>query len=199
MMTFFENDKLEIAALQKAKLGKSCCGDAYVVIREESYALCAVVDGLGSGEGASKSALKAVRMIEAHHDKDVRTIVEKCNAALTSMRGVVLTVVKFDFTKQELCYSNIGNIRFVLHSPDGTSLEPLPVRGYLSGRKQNITMKRFPYKHGSAFMLHSDGIQAPPKKTFLMKMESPKEMPNELISTFDNPSDDMTILVGKLL
>lgn len=198
MITYYEDGKVDVAILEQAKPGKTCCGDAHTVIHTEHYTVCAVVDGLGSGEGAYQSANAAIEIIEALHYKSVEQMVEACNQALLHKRGAVMTIIKVDYAKFEVSYSNFGNISFVMHLPDGTTIQPIPSRGYLSGKKTRITSQRFPYQSGSAFLLYSDGIKKPPSKKMLLKMDSPRMATEELFPKDGYALDDVTLLVGKI-
>jgi negative regulator of sigma-B (phosphoserine phosphatase) len=63
MFAYFNDDQMELAAIEQAKPGESCSGDAYTVIQKKDFTVCAVIDGLGSGEGALQSAKAAVGAI----------------------------------------------------------------------------------------------------------------------------------------
>ncbi|MCM3714666.1 protein phosphatase 2C domain-containing protein [Halalkalibacter oceani] len=198
MISYYDDGKIEVAILEQAKPGKTCCGDAHTVIHTEDYTVCAVADGLGSGEGALQSAKAAIETIEMNHHATVEEMMEACNESLLFMRGAVMTIIKVDYVQSEICYSNVGNIGFIFHFPDGKTIQPIPSRGYLSGKKQTIKSQCFKYQKGSAFLLFSDGIQNPPPKHLLLKMASPKKVANELFPADGYAIDDVTLLVGKL-
>ncbi|KMJ55858.1 indirect negative regulator of sigma-B activity [Bacillus sp. LL01] len=198
MINFYEHKNLEIAAVQQAKPGNIHCGDAHVVVEEKDFTICAVVDGLGSGEGASESAVAAIKIIKDNRFLDVEEIVKTCNEAMVNKRGAVLTLVKVDFVKKELNYCNFGNIGFVMYYPDGTTIQPIPLRGYLSGRKAVIKSKSFSYKEGSIFMLYSDGVKIPFSKKNLLTIDSLKKEFTDLLTLDRFAIDDVTLLVGKL-
>ncbi len=164
MITYYENGKMEVAIMEQAKPGKVCCGDAHTVIHTDDYTICAVVDGLGSGEGALQSANAAVEVINTFHGESVQQIVEACNRALLHKRGAVMTIIKVDYSKGEVCYSNFGNIGFVMHLPDGKTIQPIPSRGYLSGKKQKITSHCFPYESGVRFYCIQMVLRIPHRK-----------------------------------
>ncbi|WP_100374542.1 PP2C family serine/threonine-protein phosphatase [Bacillus sp. FJAT-45037] len=198
MVSVYEQKSVEIVVVEQAKPGNIHSGDAHVVIQEDNYTICAVVDGLGSGVEASESALAAIDVIENYHREGVQDIVNRCNKVMVNKRGIVMTILKFDFIKRELTYSNVGNITFVLYQPDGTRVQPIPMRGYLSGRKNNITSKNIRYQEGSAFMLYSDGVKIPFTKNMLLSMHSPKEDVKKMLTDGSFEVDDVTLLVGKL-
>ncbi|WP_332698025.1 PP2C family serine/threonine-protein phosphatase [Halalkalibacter lacteus] len=199
MVTFYNSEKIEVAAFEQAKQGNSCCGDAHSVIHADDYTVCAVADGLGSGEQALDAALAAIGEIQRYHGLTVGQMVEACNDALHNKRGAVLTVLKIDYKKQEISYCNYGNIGFVMYLPDGKTIQPIPSRGYLSGKKTNFKSSSFPYMKGSSFLLYSDGVKKRPAKDTLVQMTSPREASSYLFSNNELVSDDVTMLVGKLL
>ncbi|MFC0472367.1 SpoIIE family protein phosphatase [Halalkalibacter kiskunsagensis] len=199
MVTFYNSEKIEVAAFEQAKRGNACCGDAHSVIHTDEYTICAVADGLGSGEQALDSALAAIVKIESYHSLTVSQMVEACNDALHDKRGAVLTVLKIDHKKQEISYCNYGNIGFVMYLPDGNTIQPIPSRGYLSGKKTNFKSSFFPYKRGSSFLLYSDGAKKRPNKDLLVQMTSPIEASSYLFSRDEIVSDDVTMLVGRLM
>ncbi|MDT8862718.1 SpoIIE family protein phosphatase [Alkalihalobacillus sp. MEB130] len=198
MLTIYKDEKVELAAYERAKKGNDCNGDTHVVIQQEHYLVCAVIDGLGSGAGALKSASAAIDVIRLHHDQSVQEMVVRCNEALRNKRGAVLTVLKVDYDKRVIRYCNFGNISFVMYLSDGQVIQPIPTRGYLSGRKQVLTEKQFPYLKGSFFLLHSDGVRKKPDKELFKTLTSPKEAADVLFSSECFADDDVTMIVGKL-
>lgn len=198
MITYYSDEKLEVAVFEQAKPGKSLSGDAYTVIQTKDYAICAVVDGLGSGEAAYQSAKAAIDMIQIYQDLNVDEIVYACNDALVNKRGAVLTVIKVNYLKQEVSYCNHGNIGFVMYQSDGTTVQPVPIRGYLSGKNQSVKTSSFPFYSGSAFALYSDGLKKRPDKDLLLQMETPRSEVESLFTKENYAVDDVTILIGKL-
>ncbi|MFC0560493.1 SpoIIE family protein phosphatase [Halalkalibacter alkalisediminis] len=199
MVTYYQDENLEVAAFERAKPGNSCSGDAHVVIQTDRYTICAVVDGLGSGGGASQSSQAAVDMIKARQELSVHQIVKACNEALFNKRGAVLTVIKIEYDTKKISYCNHGNIGFVMYLTDGTTLEPIPTRGYLSGKKQQIKSSSLPYVSGSTFVMYSDGLKKRPDKNRMLRMKSPKSEWESIFLSGNYAADDVTILVGKLI
>lgn len=194
-----EDQNIEVAILQRSKDGGEFCGDAYTVVQTDEYVVCAVIDGLGSGEWASESAQAALHIVEEAHDLPVKSIVERCNQALASTRGAVLTVIKLVFENRQISYSNFGNIGFTMFNPNGTIVQPLPTRGYLCGRRELIKESHYQYDAGTIFILYSDGVASPPPKRNLLNIMSLKGNEEAI---FDKAryveNDDVTLLIGKL-
>ncbi|MDE5416076.1 PP2C family serine/threonine-protein phosphatase [Alkalihalobacterium chitinilyticum] len=199
MIEFQKKQHVSISAYQKPKNGNVLCGDSYVVVEKENYVVCAVSDGLGSGEQAYASSDTVMEVIRQNHHEDVKKIVELCNKSLASKRGVVLTVIKFDRKDREVHYSNIGNIGFLFYSSKGQMIRPIPYRGFLSGRKINVKTESFPYDPGSIFVIFSDGIKLSGlKHENLTDMRSQEEAGRFIERHVSSVDDDLTLLVGQL-
>ncbi|GAE26454.1 phosphoserine phosphatase RsbX [Halalkalibacter wakoensis JCM 9140] len=198
MISTYANEKIKVTAYERAKHGNSCSGDTHVFIESSDYVVCAVIDGLGSGEGAFQSAIAALNVIQSHHHLAVSQMVGLCNDALGQKRGVVLTVVKFDLKEQLVDYCNVGNIGFVMYLPDGKTIQPVPARGYLSGKKQTFAQNSFPYLKDSVFMLYSDGVKKKPSKQMVKDLAIGENGSDQVLENDWFAADDVTILFGKL-
>lgn len=199
MVMFKEDDHIQVAVLERSKNDGEFCGDAHAIINTDTYVVCAVIDGLGSGEGASESAQAAIQIVKECHELPVKAIVEKCNRVLLNKRGAVVTVVKLVFEDRRISYSNFGNIGFTMYNPNGTTVQPLPTRGYLCGRNENIRESHFQYDEGTIFVLYSDGVVSPPSKLTLLHVNDLRENDDRIFNEaryVDN--DDVTLLIGKL-
>lgn len=191
----------EISTLQKNKTGKNCCGDSFFLKETDEYLICAVADGLGSGEEAKESSAAAISVVKANHDEDISYIMEKCNKILRNKRGVVISIFKAEFARKEISYCCVGNIRFELSSPSGKSVKPLPDRGFLSGRPHQYRIQQFQYEKESIFFLYSDGLSFGSIRE-LECIHSPSEITNivnQRIEQQMSVNDDVTLLVGKFV
>ncbi|MFB4165184.1 PP2C family serine/threonine-protein phosphatase [Alteribacillus sp. JSM 102045] len=191
------HSKVDIAAFQQGKKGNYCCGDAYVTVEADNYFICALADGLGSGEGAYHSSKIAMDVIREHHQENVPNLLEKCNRALIQERGVVITILKVYFTTNEIVYGNIGNIGTFLFSDKGESTRPIPAPGYMSGRKFQYRLAHFPFRKGFQFLLHSDGVTVSQSdQQWLKNAHSPELSIQHLSKKAKNQNDDVTIIAG---
>ncbi|PAF13914.1 hypothetical protein CHH59_11810 [Shouchella clausii] len=198
MLTYFKDHYTDIATVQQIKPGNAVCGDGHMVIQKGTYTVCAVVDGLGSGQGAYHSTITALEAVQTYHAESVDVILEHCNRALTHQRGAVMTVIKIDYKSNILHYANFGNIGFVLFHPDGSFIQPMPTRGYLCGRKSQIKSDKFLYSPGSAFMIYTDGVdQLPPKQALIDQSGLYNVSENVVAAKRFNQKDDATLMVGK--
>ncbi|WP_240377443.1 SpoIIE family protein phosphatase [Bacillus piscicola] len=199
MMKEATNLSVEVATFQQRKKGNACCGDAYRIIETDRYFLCALADGLGSGDGAHRSAEKAMQAVEEYQKEEVDAILKACNQALHGERGVVITVLKVDLAKRELVYGNVGNISTYFFTSDHTMQRPLPSAGYLSGRKINYRIEILPLPDNFSFVLHSDGIRLSHSEQQVMKrLFSLEATVKYFEKKAHQQNDDVTVIAGFL-
>ncbi|MFZ4454440.1 PP2C family serine/threonine-protein phosphatase [Salibacterium aidingense] len=191
------HSKVEIAAFQQKKSGTNQCGDDYVTIETEACFLCALADGLGSGEGAYHSASIAMNTVRQHYDQDMDVILDKCNRALLHERGVVLTILKVVFDTNEIIYGNIGNIETYLFSEEGDMKRPIPAPGYLSGRKFKYRKLSYSMSQGTHFVMHSDGIKfTRSDQQSVQHMGCPRTAIKHFAEKAQRQNDDITVIIG---
>lgn len=193
----FEN--IEIASFQKAKNNNAWCGDAFFCIETDNYFICAVSDGLGSGELAYDASNTVISYIQSHHDEPLCTLMEKCNQLLVNKRGVVLSIMKVDYVNKEIIYSNIGNINCIFYSADQILRRTIPKRGFLCGRKVSLTTQHIPYEKGMRFIIFTDGIEL--KSTLhdsIAREGKIKDVLNFVKNRANYKEDDVTFLAGDI-
>src|SRR5690625_5825620 len=91
---------VDVSVYQKVKQGNSECGDSYFYHQDDDYFVCALADGLGSGELARESSRAVVDVIESNPLMSITEIIKRSNEALFGKRGVVLGVLKIDLKNQ---------------------------------------------------------------------------------------------------
>ena len=191
--------KVEAIAAQSSKDGKALCGDDYFFLATDDYFVCVLADGLGSGEFAHESSRAVTNVVRESHEKDVDSLMELCNRVLLQKRGAAVAIFKVYFKEQRFRYSCVGNIRFYLYPPNGKLVYPLPVTGYMSGRKQRFHTQEFSYVPNSRFLIHSDGFEMRGTKDFFGLSNSLEVSANQLEHTNSAASDDITFIFGSLL
>ncbi|HLR52233.1 MAG TPA: SpoIIE family protein phosphatase [Candidatus Avamphibacillus sp.] len=188
-------NQVEVAVYQKAKKGNYCCGDSYIYTKTQEEFICAIADGLGSGEYALESSRITIDIIKQNVDATVEELVEKCNKELIGKRGVVLGILKLHFPSNTYSFSSIGNIG-VITIIDGKKKERnIPSGGYLAGYKRPFKVVRGKLLPKMNFILFSDGVsdEELSKKLFLDRNV------NNIIDTFKQQSrterkDDTTLI-----
>ncbi|WP_062048814.1 SpoIIE family protein phosphatase [Bacillus sp. JCM 19034] len=197
MIKRYTDGRTDVIALEKTKPGNVCCGDVHTVIYTDEYMLCTVIDGLGSGESARRSANIVLETIKRYHQYPVNDIADKSNQKLGTERGVVLTIIKIYYDKKQIAYCNYGNVVFLLRTPDGKLVQPIPRRGYLSGRKSTLNTQYFTFEKDSIFCLHSDGIRSF-KKEKLLSAHELDDVKTYMERFIEEVADDATVLIGKI-
>lgn len=198
MIQFKSNKHVHALAYQQKKEGKTICGDSFFMNATEDYYICVVADGLGSGEGAFDSSSLISEVVERYQHEEVTEIMNYCNEALRGKRGATISIMKVDVRKKVFSFSSVGNVRFVVYTPSGGFIYPLPVLGYLSGKPQKFKTYSYSYERGSKFLFHTDGLRALGLKSLLKDFHSIEEISNHLEIYTNNKNDDITYIVGQL-
>ncbi|MET3683963.1 negative regulator of sigma-B (phosphoserine phosphatase) [Alkalibacillus flavidus] len=153
--------RMEVATFQKPKKGNYHSGDSYFYIETERGFICALADGLGSGEVAKESADVVIEVIKHHYNEPLESIVYKANQALfgQELRGCVLGLLYVDYENETFSYTLMGNISVIMVDPRGKKQRNIPVPGYLSGIKTNVTVHTKSLEPGALFFMFSDGVK----------------------------------------
>lgn len=188
---------VELASYQHAKNNSYWSGDAFFCSESEDYFICAVSDGLGSGQYAYEASKVVMDYIEENHHEELTVLMENCNRLLLNKRGVVLSILKVDYINKEIIYSNAGNINCIFYSPDGVLTRTIPKRGFLSGKKLVFTTQHLPYKKGMRFIIFTDGLDL---KSTMQKTITKENSVAAVIHTVrkiaDFKKDDTMFVVG---
>lgn len=151
--------KVDVSVFQKPKKGNAYCGDSYFYTETEDLFVCAIADGLGSGEFAWESSQAVINIIEENINVSVEELVKKVNIALWGKRGVVLGILKMDFKSEIYSFSSIGNIGMMKVTKDRKKSRNIPNSGYLAGYKRQIKVDNKILEKGTNFIMFSDGVQ----------------------------------------
>jgi len=192
------NQHIQAIAYQVPKGGNVFNGDSIYMKVTDEYFICAVCDGLGSGEYAFHSSDAVRKEVEKNHDKDVEVLIEYCNQVLKDKRGATLCILKVHFLQGTFTYSTVGNNQFVLSCPSGRFIYPLPIPGYLSGRPQKYRSDTYSYEKGSIFIIHTDGLAITDLKSLASSSSSFEEIFNYIENHAKTGKDDLTCIVGQL-
>ncbi|MDQ0352983.1 negative regulator of sigma-B (phosphoserine phosphatase) [Alkalibacillus filiformis] len=155
-----KKDRMEIATFQKPKKGNYHSGDSYFYVETDDGFLCALADGLGSGEVAKNSADTVIDVIKNSYTKPLDELVHLANEALFGhhLRGCVLGILRVDYREQFYSYVSVGNISVIAVDHHGKKRRNIPVPGYLSGVKKPVKVHYGELQNGSVFFMFSDGV-----------------------------------------
>ncbi|MBS4206466.1 PP2C family serine/threonine-protein phosphatase [Bacillus sp. FJAT-50079] len=198
-MMYLNTPHLEVHSFQTAKGGNTYCGDSIYMEANNDFFVCILADGLGSGEFAYEASQAAVSIVEANPEKCVDALIDDCNKAMVGKRGAAVAILKVDFQKKQFEYSCVGNIRFYVYPPAGKMIYPMPVTGYLSGRRQRFRTQTYPFDPKSRFLIHSDGFVNVNTRALLTSEHSITILAQQLKEKQIDAFDDMSFIVGNLL
>lgn len=188
--------KVDVAVYQKSKKRNYYNGDSYVCIENDEEFICAIADGLGSGEFAQESSRITIDIIEKNPDASVEQLVTQCNQELLGKRGVVLGILKLDYPSMTYSFSSIGNIGVMIINSDKTKKRNIPNSGYLAGYKRTIKVTQEKLFPGTNFIMFSDGIPDRDLSKKLFFGENVKQVIASYEAQITNEREDDTTLIA---
>ncbi|WP_255307095.1 indirect negative regulator of sigma-B activity [Paraliobacillus sp. PM-2] len=189
---------MDISVFQKPKKGNYYCGDSYYYKETEQGFICALADGLGSGEYAKESSQLVMDIIESNTNASVEQIIKVCNQKLVGKRGVVLGILKVDFNEKNYTFSSIGNIGLMTISSKSEKKRNIPNAGYIGGFPRPLKVLRDNLLDEMVFVMFSDGVDSLDLSSSYFLGKDVSKI-TELFSHFlsDSIKDDTTLLVMK--
>ncbi|ASN07470.1 indirect negative regulator of sigma-B activity [Virgibacillus necropolis] len=190
-----EGSKVEVSVYQKAKKGNYYCGDSYFYTETENEFVCALADGLGSGEFARESSQIVVEIIKNNIHAPIEQIIKECNQKLSGKRGAVLGILKLDFGRKRYSFSSIGNIGVITIPEGGKKKRNIPNAGYLAGQHRKFKVENDNLDRVMNFIMFSDGVS----DTELAQRYFLNGKVNEIIATYEyrkgqSKVDDTTLI-----
>ncbi|MGI8316523.1 SpoIIE family protein phosphatase [Halobacillus mangrovi] len=191
-----ENKRVDVSVYQKAKKGNYYCGDSYYFKETDEAFVCALADGLGSGELARDSSQAVMNVIEEHPPLTVESLVKKCNEVLMGKRGVVLGVLRIDFKTHTYSYSSIGNIGVITIDSEGKRSRSIPLAGYLAGYPRDLRVTRGKVHKGMKFLMFSDGVNDRRLSKHVTEARSVNFITEQYKQLYGQTRDDDTTLIA---
>jgi phosphoserine phosphatase RsbX len=151
-------NRVKVAVYQEAKNGNETSGDSYYYCETENEFVCALADGLGSGEFARESSEIVINIIKENIDCSVEDLVKKSNEQLIGKRGAVLAILKIDFNAKSYSISSIGNVGVMALTGVGLRKRNMPNVGYLSGHQKKFKVISEPLVNEMNFIMFTDGV-----------------------------------------
>ncbi|SDN38581.1 negative regulator of sigma-B (phosphoserine phosphatase) [Psychrobacillus sp. OK028] len=198
-MIDFSDDKVDLFVYQEAKSGNLESGDTYYITKTDDFMLCAIADGLGNGPVAKESADIIPEILEQYKEETLDELLLRCNDLMLQKRGAAVALVKIDYKNQTISYSCVGNVKFYMYKrATDKMIYPLPVMGYLSGRKQKTNTQTYACDKNDLFMLHSDGVVMKSPKSTIKNAANAACLYQTVYQEIEH-GDDSTFIVGSLL
>jgi negative regulator of sigma-B (phosphoserine phosphatase) len=133
------------------------CGDTGVIVTSGAACFAALVDVLGHGAEARKSAIVAEEFLPGCAGADLTESLQGLHRLLRSGRGAVATLLNLDLQSGELLVAGMGNITTRLFGGEHVRiLSRDGIIGYSMSTPRVHTLSMTP---GDVLLLYSDGIR----------------------------------------
>ncbi|WP_067837526.1 SpoIIE family protein phosphatase [Amphibacillus sediminis] len=193
-----ETKRVDVSIYQTPKAGNFYCGDSYYYYEDDRYFICALADGLGSGELARESSMAVMNVVKSEPTMDTAELVKESNKVLIGKRGVVLGILKLDYHKKVYTYASIGNIGLITITVDTLKKRMIPISGYLGVYARAMKEEQGQLESGTIFALFSDGVSSHDLSHELFKKRNVIEMTDTFAERLDhNHADDTTLIIIK--
>lgn len=189
-------EKVEVAVYQKPKKGNSCCGDSYYYHENDNKFICALADGLGSGELARESAQTVIEVVRDNSHLPEKQLAKLCTQKLSGQRGVVLGILILDYDAHHFKFLSIGNIglRTITHAKKKN--RNIPNQGYLGGLQRDFKVMKEKLEPNMKFILFTDGVSDNELSLGYFLYSSVKQIINTYQNLIEEPREDDTTLIA---
>jgi phosphoserine phosphatase RsbX len=191
---------IEWSVAEEILPGQKQSGDRYVVKTSPEGALVAVVDGIGHGEDAARSAELVVRALDGARTCSPISLLRSCQQHLYGTRGAVLSMAWFSALDETMTWLGVGNVAGVLIRREAYGVskqESLLLRsGMVGAQLPYVSASVLPVSYGDVLIFATDGIRV----GFADQLSingSTKETAQHIIEHHWRKLDDALVLVAR--
>lgn len=192
---------IEFGQAQCALPGQAESGDRCVVRLLERHALLGVIDGLGHGSEAARTAAAAAEVLDSFAGEPVDSLITRCHDRLLATRGAAMTLVGIDHGLGMLQWVGAGNVAAVLVRADPSGQprrHELFVRAGLVGASLPATdFSTMSIADGDVLALATDGLH-PDFVDRINTRDPPQQQADRLLDEFHTRHDDGMVVVARL-
>jgi phosphoserine phosphatase RsbX len=187
--------KLNVEVCIRPKDGETVSGDAATVREQEGTHLLAVVDALGHGVGAAKTADVAMDYLSKCPIKGASVIelVSGLHIALRGTRGTATTICLIEGERITGC--GVGNVAVRCSDP---RVSPFLTSGVLGQAVDPFRVFSGTLSPDARLVMFSDGISQRFALSALTRMPT-REACAKIMETFRKYQDDATVLVADVM
>ncbi len=185
---------LSIATLHRLRPaeGLHACGDAVVDASAPGWRLLAVIDALGHGPDAARSAQSAQVAAQNAVGQPLSAVFSAVHHSLARLRGVVMSAILIE--GEAAVFAGVGNVE--LFGPPGVN-RPITMAGTLGGGAYRFRPFPLLLRPGQRWALASAGIKTREGAALFLKLVAApaQEMVDALIERASRPHDDVAVLI----
>jgi len=174
--------------------GLSSCGDAAVHVEHRHAQRFVLIDALGHGPDAEKTAKHLTALVRETAELQLPEVFARCDAELTgtTLRGAAMGVL--EVKASAIWFTGVGNID--VYGPKGAR-RPVCIPGTLGRRVRRVKPLPVDIEPGSRWVMVSDGLKARdlPSAIESTSRLAPREAAAKLIEAAGRPDDDASIWV----
>lgn len=190
------SEKIAVATYQKPKKGNTFCGDSYFYHEIDNKFICALADGLGSGEFAEESSKTVINVVKNNPDISDKELAKLCTKELMGQRGVVLGILIIDYNTDIFRFLSIGNIGLRTITSMKKKNRNIPNSGYLGGYQREFKEMKGTAEPDMKFILFSDGVADKELTLDYFLNSNVDQMISTFESTIEMPRSDDTTLIA---
>ena len=150
----------QVHGLVLPKPGETACGDGYHVKRSKESLRILIGDGLGHGPEAQAAVQQAIRVFRTAPEENPCELLRAVHDGVKRTRGLVATVVGFNFREKVWRICGVGNIATRI-------MGGIDSRNYITyngivglNMPSTINEQVVPYQRGQVLVVCSDGIRS---------------------------------------
>lgn len=157
---FMKPLKMEIRSLLLPKPGEVECGDGFFYSNNSHHLKLFLGDGLGHGKEAARAVEKAGEAFLNCPETDPAQIIRFINTEVKKTRGLVGTVMVFDWKKAQWHTCGVGNIYTRFISPVQTR-NYMPYNGIIGlNVPRSLNVQVIDHENGQVLLAASDGLKS---------------------------------------
>lgn len=180
---------------------EKCNGDSFFIHKDQTDLLC-VIDALGHGEDAYKSAAAVHDFIQENPKRKIDALIYEVHDFIRArhIRGVALSVIRIDYASNKLLFCGLGDVMVKIFLPDeDKTLYPLPKEGIVGDIQRTLEIQEFPIVKGEVISMFSDGVSSKLTIPVTARNENLMNLVNNLMGQYGKNYDDRTLLLAKVL
>lgn len=194
--------ELEWAVAGRTCPGQTVSGDLYAFKPFADGVLVAVVDALGHGPEAEKTARLAAATLEEHAEEYAPDLVRRCHRVLRGTRGAVMSLASICWVDNTVTWLAIGDVEARLFPGPTTppsSPRALVTRGGIVGAGVLPDVRPWVVPltaGGDTLVLVTDGIRSNFAEA-VSTAASPRQIADRILTDHQRGTDDALVLVAR--